>query len=208
MDQGSLFDEAGHEAQRYRWIESEKAGCDLGDEARERWVRLHWLGFLRARWAEHLQGKRFWIELDRNDFGLLQRQFADHALLVDRILDRLEAGQQNLDIVLWATEWGIPMAPLLEILTALDLNSRRLVHQFREPVVPVVTIDPDWLTWQEGTIPRLARHIDEDKAFDLLPVLGDALEEAGCADPLLLDHCRTGRHTNWCWLVSLLLKAQ
>src|SRR4051812_36825629 len=52
------------EALRFRWIESEKPGHDLGEAAIRRWVRCHWRGYLRARWLEHLQGKRFWVELD------------------------------------------------------------------------------------------------------------------------------------------------
>ena len=83
-----------------------------------------------TRWLEHLQGKRFWVELDRGDFGLLQRKFHDNTLLLDRILDRLKAGKENLDIISWAHEWGIPMDPVLQILEALDINSRRLAHRF------------------------------------------------------------------------------
>ena len=95
-----------------------------------RWVQCHWWGYLRARWLEHLQGKRFWVELDRGDFGLLQRKFHDNTLLLDRILDRLKAGQENLDVICWAHRWGISTAPVLQILEALDINSRRLAAHF------------------------------------------------------------------------------
>ena len=71
-------------------------------------MQEHWWGYLRARWLEHLQGKRFWVELDRGDFGLLQREFHDQPLLLDRILDRLKAGQENLDIICWALRLGHP----------------------------------------------------------------------------------------------------
>jgi hypothetical protein len=91
---------------------------------------MHWGGFLRARWLEHLQGRRFWVELDRWDFGLIQREFRDEAILLDRILDRLKDGQENLDIILWAQQWGIPLKPVLQILEALDVNSIRLSHRF------------------------------------------------------------------------------
>jgi hypothetical protein len=93
-------------------------------------VQAHWSGYLRARWLEHLQGKRFWVELDRGDFGLLQREFHANALLLDRILDRLKAGQENLNIIVWAQDWGLPIHPVLQILEALDINSRRLAHRF------------------------------------------------------------------------------
>ncbi len=117
-------------AREFKWIESEKAGKDLGEDAIRRWVKQHWWGYLRARWLEHLQGKCFWVELDRGDFGLLQREFHDNTLLLDRILDRLKSGQENLDIIVWALKWGLPITPVLQILEALDINSRRLAHRF------------------------------------------------------------------------------
>ena len=130
MEKSSVFVDGEQEALRYKWIESEKAGCDLGEAAIRRWVQCHWWGYLRARWLEHLQGKHFWVELDRGDFGLLQRKFHDNSLLLDRILDRLKTGQENLDIILWCLDWGVPFAPVCDILEALDINSRRLAHRF------------------------------------------------------------------------------
>lgn len=130
MEKCSVYAESEKEAQCYKWIESEKAGRDLGEAAIRRWVKEHWWGYLRARWLEHLQGRRFWVELDRGDFGLLQRKFIDNTLLLDRILDRLKAGQENLHIILWAHEWNIQTDRVLEILEALDINSRRLACKF------------------------------------------------------------------------------
>jgi hypothetical protein len=69
-----------------------------------------------------------------------------------------------------------------------------------------VTVDPSWLLWNGGTIARLAEAIYEDRAFDGLPILADALEEAGCTDADLLGHCRGGgHHVRGCWPVDLLL---
>ena len=130
MEKCSVYTDCEQEAQRFKWIESEKAGCDLGETAIRRWVQNHWWGYLRARWLEHLQGKRFWVELDRGDFGLLQRKFHDNTILLDRILDRLKAGQENLDIIVWSQNWGISPQAVLQILEALDINSRRLAHRF------------------------------------------------------------------------------
>jgi hypothetical protein len=130
IKKSSVYVACEQEIDRYKWIESEKAGCDLGEVAVKRWVKEHWWGYLRARWLEHLQGKQFWVELDRGDFGLLQRTFQDQALLLDRIMDRIKAGQENLDILCWAHAWGIPTEPILNILEALDINSRRLAHKF------------------------------------------------------------------------------
>ena len=130
MQKCSIHEDCQREEEQHRWIESEKAGHDLGEAAVRQWVGQHWSGYLRARWLEHLQGKRFWIELDRGDFGLLQQRFQDKALLLDRILDRLKSGQENLQVILWAIDWQVPMPDVIEILTALDINSRRIVHRF------------------------------------------------------------------------------
>lgn len=69
-----------------------------------------------------------------------------------------------------------------------------------------VRVDPAWLCWEGGVVWDLAWGVYEDGAFDRLPILGDALEEAGCADQALLDHCRAaGPHSKGCWAVDLLL---
>lgn len=132
MQRCSVYAESEKEANRYKWIESERVGYDLGEGAIRRWVKEHWNGYLRAKWIEHLQGLTYWIELDRGDFGLLQRDFVapDKCLLLDRIVDRLKLGYENLEIILWAQEWNLPMEDVLEILILLDVNSRRLAHRF------------------------------------------------------------------------------
>jgi hypothetical protein len=126
----SVWTDSQLEIDRYKWIESEKAGFDLGEGAIRRWIKEHWCGYLRARWLEHIQGRTFWIELDRGDYGILLKDFGDKALLLERIVDRLIAGQENLHVILWAREWALPMKDVLEILEALDINSRRLSHRF------------------------------------------------------------------------------
>lgn len=126
----SVFEDSEAEAQRHKWIESEKAGSDLGEGAIRQWVKTHWWGYLRARWLEHLQGTRFWVELDRGDYGLLHRLFEQHGELLDRIVDRLKAGQENLDIINWARDFHLDVGAVIDILEALDMNSRRLAHRF------------------------------------------------------------------------------
>jgi len=116
------------EAERHKWIESEKAGRDLGEWAIRCWIREHWNGFLRERWLEHLQGRNFWIELDHDDFGLLQRAFQDSDL-IEAIVGRLKAGWENLDVLCWALDAHLPMEEVLEILESLDINSRRIECQ-------------------------------------------------------------------------------
>jgi hypothetical protein len=69
-----------------------------------------------------------------------------------------------------------------------------------------VELDPAWLQRNEGTVRKVAQAIYEDAVFSELPVLADALEEAGCSDATLLEHCRSaGPHERGCWAVDLLL---
>jgi hypothetical protein len=67
-------------------------------------------------------------------------------------------------------------------------------------------LSPPWLT-MDGSNPRkLAQTIYDERSFDRLPILADALEEAGCTDPDILAHCRgPGPHVRGCWVVDLLL---
>jgi hypothetical protein len=69
-----------------------------------------------------------------------------------------------------------------------------------------VNLLPSSLTWNSDTAPKLAQAIYEEYAFDRLPILADALEEAGCTDGHIVSHCRNpGLHVKGCWVVDLIL---
>ena len=62
------------------------------------------------------------------------------------------------------------------------------------------------LAWQGGLVVSMARHADESGDYGGLPVLADALEEAGRTDADLLGHLRSpGPHVRGCWAVDLVL---
>jgi hypothetical protein len=84
-----------------------------------------------------------------------------------------------------------------------ELEQAELVRDiFGNPFRPVA-FDPRWRT--EDTV-GLARGIYEDRAFDRLPLLADALMDAGCADEQVLSHCKSeGPHVRGCWVVDLVL---
>jgi hypothetical protein len=66
-----------------------------------------------------------------------------------------------------------------------------------------VTIDPAWVT---PTVASVAQAAYDQRAFDRLPILADALEDAGCDSADILNHCRQpGEHVRGCWVVDLLL---
>jgi hypothetical protein len=76
---------------------------------------------------------------------------------------------------------------------------------FGNPFQPA-SLDRSWLSWSNGTVPKLAQVIYVERAFDRLPILADALEEAGCTDAAILAHCRSGgEHVRGCWVVDLIL---
>jgi hypothetical protein len=102
------------------------------------------------------------------------------------------------DAASWIGDW----ARAAESKAQCDL----LREVFGNPFRPV-SLDPSWLAWQDGTVRRLARAAYDERRFDDLPVLADALEEAGCAEATLLEHLRgPGPHVRGCWAVDLLLE--
>jgi hypothetical protein len=76
-----------------------------------------------------------------------------------------------------------------------------------------ISICPAWLTWNSGTVVRLAQAAYENRILPAgtrnnarLSVLADALEEAGCNDELILGHLRGGgEHYRGCFVVDALL---
>lgn len=73
---------------------------------------------------------------------------------------------------------------------------------FGDPFRPV-TLDPRWRT---STVVDLAQAIYDEHAFDRMPILADALMDAGCDSDEMILHCRgDGPHVRGCWVVDLIL---
>lgn len=73
---------------------------------------------------------------------------------------------------------------------------------FGNPFRPV-TFDPAWLT---PAVTSLAQMSYEERTFDRMPELADALEQLGCTNADILEHCRgPGPHVRGCWVVDLVL---
>jgi hypothetical protein len=76
-----------------------------------------------------------------------------------------------------------------------------LGNPFRPPAP-----DPGWLTPNAQAVAQL---VYETRAFDELPILADALVDAGCDDQAILAHCRSeGLHVRGCWVLDLILPQQ
>lgn len=73
---------------------------------------------------------------------------------------------------------------------------------FGNPFRPIVA-NSSWLT---SNVRTLAEGIYEERAFDRMPILADALQDAGCDNNDILNHCRQpGEHVRGCWVVDLIL---
>jgi hypothetical protein len=89
---------------------------------------------------------------------------------------------------------------------AAAARSALLRDLFRNPFHPVPIIDPAWLVWNGGVVRKMAQAIYDARRFTDLPILADALEEAGCTNAEILSHCRgPGPHVRGCWAVDLIL---
>jgi hypothetical protein len=66
-----------------------------------------------------------------------------------------------------------------------------------------VGVEPAWLT---PDVRALAQALYAGREFERLPILADALEDAGCTAQAILDHLRgPGEHVRGCWVLDLLL---
>ena len=122
----SVYEEARKAADEHKWLQSERAGYDLGSEAVRDWTRSHWLKFYRCRFVQHLRGELFWKEFDEQSYGLAGRHLVTSRQLLDEILDCVKRGAENLDLIINADDCGWPMDQVMCILEALDINSKRL----------------------------------------------------------------------------------
>jgi hypothetical protein len=117
-----------------------------------------------------------------------------------RLLAAAELAEYCAVSSLSASDWGI------QYISRVDWPGRWLFDcVFGNPFCSV-SLDPAWLAWHDGCIVKLAKGIYDDRAFDRLPVLADALEDAGCTNAGILGHLRgPGPHFRGCWVADLLL---
>lgn len=125
----------------------------------------------------------------------------------------------------FAANWALVrsgLAPLLHVTkkvawnTAITLGAR-VAHEcheyppviawlrdiFGNPFCPVV-VKPAWRT---DTVLTLARMMYELRDYSAMPILADALQDAGCDDDDILSHCRSeGQHVRGCWVLDLVLE--
>jgi hypothetical protein len=154
------------------------------------------------RWAELHPGQ--------SDFPQEERTVPLHAMgqaeMALRHTVEAEAVRTNWEAAgLTPLSWGI-LEDRWET-TLAGWNRERCVLLrciFGNPFRPA-TLDDSWLRWNGGIVVQIAESINDERSFGSLPVLADALEEAGCHEADILSHCRhEGPHALGCWVVDLL----
>jgi hypothetical protein len=74
---------------------------------------------------------------------------------------------------------------------------------FGSPPFRPLAIRPEWLSFSDGVVMKLVEAIEQDREFDRMPILADALEEAGCDDAEMLAHLREpGEHVRGCFVLD------
>jgi hypothetical protein len=124
---------------------------------------------------------------------------------------------------LWAAEWFSLKVPGEEVehvvhslhrafqddRAALAAEQAAQCELLREVVgnpFSTLSADPAWLRWKGGMVKVMGDSIYDQRRYEDLPVLADALEDAGCDNPDILAHCRSaGPHVRGCWVLDLLL---
>src|SRR5262245_41992011 len=85
-----------------------------------------------------------------------------------------------------------------------DMEDEGWGEEFRAQMEEALAIDPDWLSHNGGAVRTLAKSMHKSGDYSGMPVLADALQEAGCENELLLWHCRmpAAAHARGSWLVE------
>jgi len=138
---------------------------------------------------------------------------AEYMAACERHADGLatEDDRRLADVDKWAPAWeGAGMALHYYEFHLAKIAGRKL-HEYQasmlreicgNPFRPI-TLDLSWLT---STVTSLANAIYTDRAFDRMPILADALEDSGCNNADILDHCRQpAEHCRGCWALDLVL---
>jgi hypothetical protein len=89
-----------------------------------------------------------------------------------------------------------------------DLEAGATNAEFESEMAELLVFDPVWLAAADGRLVDMAESIRASGDFSCLGILGDALEEAGCDNPILLWHCRLppAAHARGSWVIEFLLE--
>jgi hypothetical protein len=203
------------------------ARLESGSPRKQRLLATAWLRRVVQHWSGF--GKVYRDGLDANERYADSREKAELATLAEQ----LRAEQRELDR--WHHDefpyhytticrgmrlaTGLGRVNPVEVLVCVrdaihsihkrpewEAEERTLADLLRDifgTPVPPVSFDPAWRT---ETAVTLAKQMYESRDFGAIPILADALQDAGCTSDDILDHCRgPGPHVRGCWVVDLVL---
>jgi hypothetical protein len=201
----------------------------LRGRASERKLRLFAVGCCRRVWSlltteksrkavevaeRYVDGQTGQSELLGAGRGAEREAASSRGLNYDAVAAVIAAGDPNatsVDAAILAAHnavnaaWGSSLHRRAASLAEQSSQAQFLRCIIGNPFRPV-SIRAGLLAWNDGTVRRIAQSIYEERAFDRMPVLADALEDAGCTNRAILDHCRQpGQHVRGCWILDLIL---
>jgi hypothetical protein len=158
------------------------------------------MAFSTEGWRKLVVGERvfYWQEADGGDVLRVRPESEPHRLLcvTENIcphggyLGRAKPGVARAAVECAIKHGWLTTRPAIRVVA------------FGDPPA-CVCLQHQWLT---STVIALAQGIRDESAFDRMPILADALQDAGCANEDILNHCRSaGPHVRGCWVVDLLL---
>jgi hypothetical protein len=179
----------------------------LQGRASDRKLRLHMTAICRRNWRIRPMDEE-WLWADRCRLAVeIAERYADGLATADE----LRAARAHLldwyDLIEQQDFEGVAAVRDLALVTQLPLTvvtwgPPALIREVFNPFHPAI-VDPAWLTMM---VIAVAEGIYEDRAFDRLPRLAGVLEDAGCPDAEILDHCRSqAEHVRGCWVVDAIL---
>jgi hypothetical protein len=157
----------------------------MAEQTSRRKIELYTTGSYRIVW--HLLDERV-----RKAIEVRERYFDGSATEAEHnaAIEAAEAVPPHIQYAAWD---AIPSPRQVQL--ARDLFGNPFQH---------IRVDPSWLN--DRNVQRLAQSTYDEQRFDILPILAEALERAGCTNIDLLSHCRRpGEHWRGCWVIDLLL---
>jgi hypothetical protein len=115
-----------------------------------------------------------------------------------RHLGHLSVGSEHLLLGLLEVPDTVAVMVFSNLFPRLDIIRRETLSATGFPM------DRLWLEWNDRAVVKIARYIAEQSRWKDLPILADALEEAGCTHPEILAHFRgTDPHESGCSILDL-----
>ena len=169
-----------------RWLElGEQLADELLDKEQRRKAESEKNGATNCQRADHLADSAAWFTLASNVMIAAEAAARSAGMAIE-----IESFHRGADSR-----------------SARDAEEREQVSVLRDIFDPLpfraISIDPRWLT---STVLDLAQVIYDEKAFDRMPILADALMDSGCDSEEIIGHCRgEAPHVKGCWIIDLLL---